>query len=93
MAVGLRLALFRDHMQQIDFCGLQAGNVLEHPDHFFDVTLARVGNQKVPEHREMKQPLRKPMGGFLRGEKLMSQRYADHVHLDQACAPAAHRLR
>ena len=82
MAVGLRFALFRDYMQQIDFCGLQAGNVLEHPDHFLDVTLARVGNQKVPEHREMTQPLRKPMGGCLGGEKLMSQRYADHVHLD-----------
>ena len=70
--------------------GLQAGNVLQHPDHFFDMTLARVGDQQIPEH--VGEAASAEAYGWLPG-----WREADVTalrgpwHPAQACASSAHR--
>ena len=79
MAIGLRFALLRDHVQQIDLGGLQAWDVLEHADHFLDMTLAGIGDQKVPEQLVMERPLPKPMG------RIPAQRQADGTALRGPC--------
>ena len=43
--------LVGDHMQEVEPGAGKAGDVPEHADHFFHMTLAGIGNQQVAEHQ------------------------------------------
>ena len=80
-------------MKKVDACRLQAGDVLEHADHFLNMALAGIGYQQVPVHDQCVSLSESLWGRDGVRRQLRGERYSLHLEVEETRASTAHRSR